>query len=114
MNLHTPERQENETQSEYRARRAQSKAITKAATHPVVGSQSSRARHRDQRRMNGSLKGMYGAGLMAHFNRLREQSMERVGTQHDENGAYTLTGSACFITGERRKWLAGVSARRGY
>ena len=58
--------------------------------------------------------GMYGRGLRAHFNRLREQKQREKfpGRQRDADGAYTLTGARHPVTCARRKWVAGVSAMR--
>lgn len=51
--------------------------------------------------------GAYGRGLTTAFNRSRRSSVKP--TRTDEYGAYTEVGRS-----PRRKWLAGVSAMRGY
>lgn len=54
--------------------------------------------------------GAYGRGLRAHFNRQREQDQRtRFLRPRDADGAYTLTGRG--PNGERRIWVAGVSAQ---
>lgn len=56
--------------------------------------------------------GMYGRGLRAAWDRQREQAqrLKHPNRPNDEAGAYTLTGRG--PNGERRKWVAGISARR--
>lgn len=74
MNVHAPERQPGETPVQYRGRRLESRGILLAATRVYGGKKTSRELRRDNRRENGSkhgdlprLKGVYGAGLKAHF-----------------------------------------------
>lgn len=54
--------------------------------------------------------GAYGRGLRNHFTaRARQRQIVRdLHPLEDQHGAYTLVGDT------RRKWLAGVSAQRGY
>lgn len=88
----------------------------------------------------GRRAGAYGRGLQNQIARRNRDRMERERkagkrTQHrDEHGAFTLTGAKTFYDStlvadsrrhefsvehhdgvvSRRKWLAGVSAQRGY
>lgn len=60
----------------------------------------------------------YATALENHWSKKRRAAMPKVGVLRDEHGAYTLTGRGieADITGRgmRRKWLAGISAQRGY
>ena len=74
MNLHTPERGADESQSAYKLRRLMSRAAVKAMTCGGIGNQhkapSSREQLRDSQRANGKgPKGTYGSSLMAHYDR---------------------------------------------
>ncbi len=124
MNIHTPARQPNESQADYRARRA---ASNRANVQPSGGRQTSRELQREERRKNGHLRGTYGQGLRNHFNRKRVEAQKGVPRdparlkQIDKHGFYTVTGATRMVIEspfparmERRKWLAGISAQRGY
>ena len=74
MNIHTPERGTDESQSAYKLRRSLSRAAVKAMTCRGLGDQrkapSSREQLRDGQRANGNgPKGTYGTSLMAHYAR---------------------------------------------
>ena len=115
MNIHTPERQPNETQAQYRERQRASKAAYKA-TQPTNrrGLPNGREQLRQSQRDNGSLVGTFGRGLMRAAARKRAEAMPKVGTLRDENGAFTVVGRDCETSTGRRMWLAGISAQRGY
>ena len=78
------------------------------------------------RRKAGKRAGRYGKALVAYWNRKRAQERQQRAPLRDEHGAYTLVGRNRpvsfreFKAGEvtvkqpRRKWLAGISAQRGY
>lgn len=139
-NLHTPERQPDETLAQYRARQAASREATRVLTLAGLGqhrnSPSSRERQRDAARQAGrGPRGSYGLGLLQPERRRQQQRMARLHPR-DENGAVTLTGSttlfedatpgpgwfelggssspAGFTKTARRIWLAGISAQRGF
>lgn len=74
MNVHSPVRQADESQEQYRERRRMSKVSNQRATrtgpyNTARGSLNARESLRDEQRKNGNLKGVYGAGLRAHFDR---------------------------------------------
>lgn len=63
--------------------------------------------------------GSYGAGLIAAGAAKRREALEKKSGLRDEHGAYTMTGhdtiAELFGNGPfRRKWLAGISAQRGF
>jgi hypothetical protein len=115
--LHTPERGENETFAEFKARRAASnKANRDAQRNPNHGLQNSRARYRTDMRASGAMGKRVRASdaLMAAWAAKRVTNWKG---ETDPAGAYTLIGrSLDSETGEyiRRKWLAGISAQRGF
>jgi hypothetical protein len=64
-------------------------------------------------------KTRYVQGLQNHFARKQRDRMQAEKTHplRDEHGAYTRTGAQpCepWQGQKRRKWLAGISAQRGY
>lgn len=69
MNVHVPERQDGESFEGYKARRAQSRAITDRMTlRGLAGGKSSRAELRALQRRNGNfIAGSFGKGLIASF-----------------------------------------------
>lgn len=73
--VHTPQRLPNESLADYKQRRKASKAANARATLADVGPQrkmpSSREQLRNSQRKNGTLRGIYGRGLLNHFNRKR-------------------------------------------
>lgn len=71
MNIHTPERYPDESRSDYKARRATSRAAVKAMRLVgLSGKVSTRQALRDAQRQNGTLRsGVYGQGLRAQFAR---------------------------------------------
>ena len=69
--------------------------------------------HSTKHKRNGRGKaGAYGRGLQNAWNRKRLQQQKKLNHLRDEHGAYTLVGRNPFTP--RRKWLAGISAIRGY
>lgn len=116
MNIHTPERQPNESQAQYRERRAMSNSIAKSLGAARNGGPSARQKLRDKQRENGNLRGVYGVGVVAAQSRRQRDALPKVG-QRDEHGAFTLVGAQpCepWQGQKRRKWLGGISAQRGY
>lgn len=78
-------------------------------------------RHRDGTNRGGSDKTRYVTGLQRHWAKKRRAALPKVGVLRDEHGSYTLIGRQ--VQGDaadhsdykpRRKWLAGISAQRGY
>lgn len=118
MNVHAPERQPNESQDAYRARRAKSAAITRDLRLIGLGGKlTSRELLRDEQRKNSNLRGIYGQGLRNQFNRKRAQQQAALPHLRDQHGAYTRVGFDYTVNSfqpVRRVWLAGISARRGY
>lgn len=137
--LHAPARQPGETQAAYRLRRAASALIARTARAEARNdrtSPSSRAQLRDLQRRNGSLEaGAFGRGLATARARKQLDALQRKHrhTPRDEHGAVTQTGAVTNFVDVprdprwvehgassdgcwhgRRKWLAGVSAQRGY
>lgn len=140
MNQFTPQRLANESQHEYQARRAHAKQAVRAMRCVGLGDQrkesSQREQTRDAARRRGTLKGHYGSDIVSAQSTRNQMRGEAIHKLRDDRGAYTLTGSEFsvfgmtagaevhvtsagqdhgepFYTG-RRKWLAGVSAQRGY
>ncbi len=135
MNLHTPERGADETQAAYKLRRSLSRAAVRTMTLRGLGDQrkapSSRQQLRDSQRANGNgPRASFGPTLMKAFANLRAEAFPTA-CPRDEFGAYTLTGFHGALpsivgyndSGEgqvemrdvpRRKWLAGISAQRGF
>lgn len=106
-NIHTPQRLEGESFSAYVMRRKQSHAINKAIRTAGNGGISSRKQLRDSMRASGTM----GKRTRAYVALCAAWAAKRVPKwegRRDEHGAYTVTGSG------GRKWLAGVSAQRGY
>lgn len=60
--------------------------------------------------------GTYGRGLRNHFAGLQRERLAKVkvGVLRDEHGSYTVTGRDSTTGEQSRKWLAGISAQRGY
>jgi hypothetical protein len=57
----------------------------------------------------------YGAGLVQPQRMRNLKRMEKLHKLRDEHGAYTRTGRVpAEQGGGRRKWLAGISAQRGF
>ena len=135
MNLHTPERGANETQAAYKLRRSLSRAAVRSMTLRGIGDQrkapSSRQQLRDSQRANGNgPRASFGPTLMTAYSSLRAQALP-TSLPRDDFGAYTLIGFHGALpqivryteSGEcevemrevpRRKWLAGISAQRGF
>jgi len=66
-----------------------------------------------------SSKGIYGRGLTNNFNKKRREAMPKTGVLRDEHGVFTLIGARDPLNGnalthDRRIWLGGISAQRGY
>ena len=129
--IHVPQRLEGETFQAYKLRRAASKAAASlgfvcaenangqwertgetVSLRGIGGGISARKQLRDAQRTNGKLRGIYGQGLQTKFNRDRAEQQAKLSHRRDEDGAFTLTGHDEVIG--RRKWLAGISAQRGY
>jgi hypothetical protein len=137
--MHNPQRREGESQKAYRERRAQSKRAadrilrgTRLIDPRSLGKAPS-STDRERARTKAERPAAPGPKFQ------RERAHKSRG-QHfrDERGAYTLTGSVYSVDGlkpdekrehvlsagqeadgepfytARRKWLAGVSAQRGY
>lgn len=114
MNLYTPERQEGESQRNYKERRAIAKAAVRAMTLAGIGDQrklpGSREQLRDAQRSNGNgPSGIYSQGLVQPQRKRDQRRMAWLHRQRDEFGAFTKTGR-----NPRRIWLAGISAQRGF
>lgn len=136
MNVHGPQRYEGESFSAYKARRAESNRINREAmrnpNHGVVGS---RKQLRDNMRKSGTmgLRTRASDALMAAWASKRITNA----VLRDDHGAYVCVGAtyevegmapdtdrehvtSSWVHGEdmgytaRRKWLAGISAQRGY
>jgi hypothetical protein len=131
MNIHTPERQPHESQAEYKERRLKSHAINKANRQIGQGGVSSRKQFRDSLRSSGNM----GKRIRASDALMAAWASKRVtkAKLRDEHGAYTLVGRPYELDGIKpgphehehsgssdgvyvvqRKWLAGISAQRGY
>lgn len=95
--------------------------LTSAAFSHVNSAPAFRGPTRSKR---GAKKSRYVDGLMNHFARRQRDRMQakRMHPLRDEHGTYTLTGALehppLHANGtnypKRRKWLAGISAQRGY
>jgi hypothetical protein len=137
--LHTPERHPAESKAQYRARRALSKAVGRhVADHGLNRGTSSREQLRDSMRRNGTmgLRTTASDALMAAWAAKR---VPKWNGPREEHGAYTTVGSVYELEGDgvepstrehvlgggvggglppsytlRRKWLAGISAQRGF
>lgn len=133
--LHQPERGENETFAEYKARRAASnKANRDAQRNPNHGLTGSRQQFRNSMRASGAM----GKRIRASDALMAAWASKRVTKTalRDEHGALTLVGKPYelvnvhpttrefvlsggvdgddFFYTVQRKWLAGVSAQRGF
>lgn len=106
MDLHNPARLAGESQADYRARQAKSRAAVRSMTCAgMSGGVSLRKQMRDEKRKNGTLDaGAMARALANHFTRKRVPKW----AHRDEIGAYTTVGKPGRI------WLAGISAQRGY
>lgn len=139
--LHNPARLPGESQADYRKRRAASKAHADRITCKGLGNQrrmpGNRESLRNSQRANGrGPRAVYGLGLLEPQ---RQRNLKRIADttpQHlrDDHGTFTLTGAAHHghrgliqamrldhptlgprsVWAGRRKWLAGISAQRGY
>jgi hypothetical protein len=104
---HNPARNEGESFSAYKARRAASnKTRRDAQRDPNHNLLNSRRKYRNDMRLSGTM----GKRLRASDALMAAWAAKRVPNwkgARDEHGAYTqLTGG--------RKWLAGISAQRGF
>ena len=127
-NVHTPQRLEGESQEQYRQRRRMSRHSANMGRNAETGepvflkglgdqhkSPSQRQQMRDNARSNGrGPKGVFGAGIVgAAAKKLRDSKAHQA--KHplrDEYGAFTLIGND--KRHGMRKWLAGISAQRGF
>jgi hypothetical protein len=135
--IHTPERHPLESMEQYRARRRASKtAARRAMAVGLNGGINSRRQLRDDMRTSGTMGQRTRAyvALVAAWASKRETNWKG---PRDEHGAYTCVGSMYAVIGmrpdessehvfeagqddgepfytARRKWLAGISAQRGY
>lgn len=141
-NIHTPQRMEGESFAAYKARRAESNRVARdLQRNPNHGLVSSRQRLRDSTREAGDMGKRIRASdaLMEAWAQKRIAKWEG---KRDEHGAYVAVGpvyemqaaegecinpssrehvlGGAFGNGghtdytARRKWLAGISAQRGY
>ena len=139
--IHAPKRFDGETQAQYRERRAKSKAAVERMTlKGLTGGIGARQQFRDAMRRNGTM----GKRERAYKSLMAAWASKRVtkAPLRDKHGAYTLVGAPYEIIaaeGEavtpnarehvlggalgngghteymaRRKWLAGISAQRGF
>lgn len=115
--LHQPERGENESFADYKARRAASNlAVRESQRNPDHGLTGSREKFRDSMRESGTM----GKRIRASDALMAAWAAKRVTNWkggRDQAGAYTMVGGSIDReTGEyiRRKWLAGISAQRGF
>lgn len=101
------QRHQNESFADYKQRRAASNAEVKAYTRNLSGGINSRQQFRDSMRASGAMGKRIRAAdaLVAAWAQKRVPKWKGL---TDEHGAYTVTGSA------GRKWLAGISAQRGF
>ena len=128
--LHTPERQPGETQAQYRERQDASRRAFDAITKPPqqapakspldvsrfwIGQHTNPDRNkvRHARRI-----AKLANGQNPKFAKPRKHK-QHTHPLRDEHGAYTLVGARVRVVGgmivqKRRKWLAGISAQRGY
>ena len=141
MNVHTPERFPGESIESYKARRQQSAQLVKLvhvrdfSTRQLTGEAmtlaghrtvtSSRKQHRDAMRASGAMKKRtrYADGI-ARLQAKHNRSNATAAYPHDAHGAFTLIGRnnavhhgtrlVSWYAGERRMWLGGISAQRGY
>lgn len=118
-NIHTPQRLDGETFRDYRDRRKNSRFAAEALTLNGLATgrsaPSSRQQLRDAQRRNGTMgkRKRFADVFTAHLARKRAEAMS--GGYRDQHGAFTLVGKRDFFTNQTgRKWLAGVSAQRGY
>lgn len=118
--LHDPVRGPNETQQEYRERQRASRKQAKSLRLQGIGTQrkapSSRDQLRDSQRRNAHLSGgSFGRGLDNKWNREAAERQLRLPYHRDEYGAFTIVGKRDFTQNlHGRKWLAGISAQRGF
>lgn len=116
--IHAPERLPDETQQQYRERRKTSKAAARLITgHGLNGGVGSREQYRNDMRKSGTMgkRTRSYVALMAAWASKRIVNWKGL---RDEHGAYTLVGLGTIHAESgrkwRRKWLAGISAQRGY
>lgn len=126
MNLHTPERQADETQQQYRWRQQRSKVAAARmskgpkqapASSPLDVSRFFLGQHTNEKRNAQRLAKRMA--LAARRHQWQPQTRTRKHVQHkhplrDAHGAYTLTGARPLGDELRAMWLAGISAQRGY
>jgi hypothetical protein len=118
MSIHTPERLSGESFTDYKARRAASNAANKANRQIGQGGVSSRKQFRDAMRANGTM----GRKVRVYVALTAAWAAKRVvkwDGERDEHGAFTRVGRDPWRTSKndgspRHKWLAGISAQRGY
>ena len=112
MNVHTPERQPDESLSEYHSRQRTSRFIAEAmrrgptqapAISPLDVSRFWLGQHTNPSKRRGD-KPPRDFGQHPKFAKERKRKEYRH-PQRDELGAFTLVGKA----GVRRKWVAGVN-----
>jgi len=94
------QRLENESFEDYKARRPASNEASKAVNRAANagGNRTSRQILRDKKRANGSLKGTYGADLMASFARRRRDLDER--REKHENHLFLKAARQAVRNGE--------------
>lgn len=131
MNLHTPERQARESQADYRARRAASNSAVRdlkrgphqaPAISPLdvsrffLGQHTNPLRNKSRRALR--LAKFARSAWLSHWTptptvKVRKHKPSTNPTPRDGFGAFTLIGKG-NAQHERRKWLGGISAQRGF
>jgi hypothetical protein len=106
--LHTPQRLTGESFDAYKTRRAQSHAVNKANRTIGQGGIGSRQQFRDSMRKSGAM----GKRIRAYVALCAAWAQKRV-TTPNTHGAITFIGGR-DSEGNRRVWLGGISAQRGY
>jgi hypothetical protein len=138
MSIHIPQRLNGESFEAYKTRRAESKAeIRRITAHAInKGLIGSRQQQRDSMRTSGTM----GRRTRAYVALMAAWVAKQItkAKLRDEHGAYTCVGPVYEVYGmnpdearehvigagtesdgtvfysARRKWLAGISAHRGY
>lgn len=118
--IHAPQRYPFESMADYRERRAESRKISDRITLAGLAQTSqtptSRQQLRDAQRRGGTMskRRRFADVFTASLARKRAEVMPGHG-HYDEHGFFTLVGKRDFFTNQAgRKWLAGISAQRGY
>jgi hypothetical protein len=106
--IHAPQRLEDESREQYKARRVASKLAGQRITGKgLSGGVASREQYRNDMRKSGAM-GLRTRAYVALMAAWASKRIVNWNGARDEHGAYTITGSG------GRKWLGGISAQRGY